>query len=373
MGKYDHILTKEFLQQEYINKHQSCQTIADNIGINMSTVAKYIRDFGLQKNRSKVNTKNDRVELILTYDYLNKYYNELDLSLKEISQLSGIDKSTISKYLHSFGFDVYRKDKKDRHHAYLGYKCIDGTYFGRIRRKAKARKIPLKITIEDVYNQYTKQNGVCNISGIELELPTLSTDIGTASIDRIDSNGIYEPNNIHWVHKDVNLIKRDLSIDELLTHIELIVSHNTQYKSSSYLDLCNIPHNINFNLKSIGMRELNHPHIRGKFFSRFRYASLSNNIEFNIDQDFAWDKFVYQNGRCFYSNVPITLPITREDEVNYTMTASLARFDTNKGYTKENTIWCHKEIVFMKYNFDFNYFIRLCSIIYHYQRLLNNV
>ena len=45
----------------------------------------------------------------------------------------------------------------------------------------------------------------------------------TASLDRIDSSKGYQPGNVWWVHKRVNRLKNDFSMDELLYWSRAIV------------------------------------------------------------------------------------------------------------------------------------------------------
>jgi hypothetical protein len=48
---------------------------------------------------------------------------------------------------------------------------------------------------------------------------------------------------------------------------------------------------------------------------------------------------------------------------HFPQTASLDRIDNNKGYTKDNIQWLHKNINLMKHCFDQKYFIELCNLI----------
>jgi hypothetical protein len=49
----------------------------------------------------------------------------------------------------------------------------------------------------------------------------------TASLDRIDSTKGYLVGNVQWVHKDINNIKQDYTVDELMKYCELIVKHKS--------------------------------------------------------------------------------------------------------------------------------------------------
>ncbi len=85
--------------------------------------------------------------------------------------------------------------------AWKGYQEIYGSFFNRIKRQAKERDIPFNITIEQVWEQYLKQDRKCALTGLSLTFQE------NASIDRVDSNQGYCADNIQIVHKDINLMK----------------------------------------------------------------------------------------------------------------------------------------------------------------------
>ena len=96
----------------------------------------------------------------------------------------------------------------DKHPNWKGYKTIPKTYWHSLRIAAKNRNIEFNITMEDMHNQLIKQNHKCNLSNILLIISSRRQyKTNTASIDRIDSSKGYTPDNIQWVHKDINLMK----------------------------------------------------------------------------------------------------------------------------------------------------------------------
>lgn len=85
----------------------------------------------------------------------------------------------------------------------------------RLTSSRRSRDIPWDITIEDLDIQWERQQGRCAYTGWPLEFGTNSTE-QTASLDRRDSSGGYTPDNIQFVHKDVNVMKTDLTEDRFL-------------------------------------------------------------------------------------------------------------------------------------------------------------
>jgi hypothetical protein len=68
---------------------------------------------------------------------------------------------------------------------------VPATVMKILRRNACARKIPITLTLLDIWNLLRAQRGCCAKTG-----RSVSFTEGTASIDRIDSDGPYSPENI---------------------------------------------------------------------------------------------------------------------------------------------------------------------------------
>lgn len=66
------------------------------------------------------------------------------------------------------------------------------------------RDVEHSITLKYIIDLYIEQNGVCAISGLDL-------DEDVMSLDRIDSNLGYVKGNVQWVHFDINRMKSNFS------------------------------------------------------------------------------------------------------------------------------------------------------------------
>jgi len=91
-----------------------------------------------------------------------------------------------------------------------GYGEISGYKFRKIKDAALSRNLEFNITIEQIWNLFLKQDRVCILSGIPIEFGTKGGQLGTASLDRIDSKKGYTIDNVQWVHKHINTMKMDL-------------------------------------------------------------------------------------------------------------------------------------------------------------------
>jgi hypothetical protein len=102
---------------------------------------------------------------------------------------------------------------------------VPGKYFTTTKINAIKRNLEFSITIENMWDTFIKQNGKCALTGETIFFRKRATGEQTASIDRIDSNLGYTIQNIQWVHKDINLMKQNLSEDILLKICKQIVEY----------------------------------------------------------------------------------------------------------------------------------------------------
>jgi hypothetical protein len=117
-----------------------------------------------------------------------------------------------------------------------GFGELSGDHWRRIYHGALSRNLEFTITIEDVWNKYLQQNGKCAISNVEIVLRGQNIGMSsnevykktTASLDRIDSSLGYTIDNIQWIHKDLNQMKSDRSMDTFLYWIKII--HDFKFK-----------------------------------------------------------------------------------------------------------------------------------------------
>ena len=96
-----------------------------------------------------------------------------------------------------------------------GYKGVGLTYWSSLKRGANGGKgrapLNFSLSLEYIGDLLEKQNYKCNLSGL-----TISVLDKTASLDRIDSSIGYVEDNVQWLHKDVNMMKRHYKQDYFL-------------------------------------------------------------------------------------------------------------------------------------------------------------
>jgi hypothetical protein len=98
---------------------------------------------------------------------------------------------------------------------------VTGRYWSYLIRNARIRNIEVKVTQEEAWVIFLKQNKRCVYTGIKVNGISIYK-AGTASLDRKDSSLGYTKKNIQWVHKDVNRMKMNFKEKYFLKLCKLI-------------------------------------------------------------------------------------------------------------------------------------------------------
>jgi hypothetical protein len=194
-----------------------CQTL----GRSKNSIYQQASRLGVKRNFFK-----DRY----TKDVLLQEYVEKNKSVQQIAEEQGGEFWHVYAALISNGIPIDKTGKyfgKD-HHNWKGYKEISQTHWGDIKRSSsrRSREISFAITVKEAWGIYIKQDRKCALSGVPIAFSKTGAnryESTTASLDRIDSNGIYSMNNCQWLHKTVNMMKGSMS-DEDLAHWCLLIT-----------------------------------------------------------------------------------------------------------------------------------------------------
>lgn len=88
-----------------------------------------------------------------------------------------------------------------------------------VEGRSRKREIHFELTANDIKVQYLKQDGLCSYTKQKLTLPKnhlFMYEPDIVSIDRIDSDLGYTPENIQLVTKTINFMKQTLSHEEFV-------------------------------------------------------------------------------------------------------------------------------------------------------------
>ena len=103
-----------------------------------------------------------------------------------------------------------------RHSQWKGCGEISGNWFYnhvlRERKQGARTRVPVDLTVEQAWDLFLEQDRKCALSGLPLTISSVHA-YNDASIDRIDSSKGYVLENVQWVHKHINFMKRTYSQD----------------------------------------------------------------------------------------------------------------------------------------------------------------
>lgn len=94
------------------------------------------------------------------------------------------------------------------------------------------------------------------------------------------------------------------------------------------------------------------------WFSMKEKSGISRGYQWDLTIEFIWEVYEKQGGVCALSGLPIGWA-----EKGLTATASIDRIDSSEGYLKQNVQLVHKDINFMKQQYDQEKFIALCKAV----------
>lgn len=117
---------------------------------------------------------------------------------------------------------------RTKHPSWKGHGEISRTMWSYIYGLAKIRGIPFELSIEEAWETFERQGGMCALSGAPISFAASTSSVSpeaTASLDRIDSKRGYISENIQWLHKDVNRMKWDLRLEDFLRWCHAVSAH----------------------------------------------------------------------------------------------------------------------------------------------------
>lgn len=227
------ILTEDFLRQKFEKEQLSVPQVAIETNISIDAILRYMKKFKITTQQSKNKNLSDRkINELIVLNKCNRpegiktgQYYEVKCKCLTIFTCRG--SSLVNGNTQSCGC-ILKESAKTTH--FTGYEEITGDSFSICKYGAKKRNIPFEITIENMWNQFIKQDRKCALSDVELTMTKSRKEKGTASLDRRDNTKGYTIDNIQWIHKDLNFMKQDFSELEFINWCNLIVKHRGETK-----------------------------------------------------------------------------------------------------------------------------------------------
>jgi hypothetical protein len=113
------------------------------------------------------------------------------------------------------------------HHAWQGHGEISQNLWRSYQNSAKDRKLEFNISIEYAWELFLKQERRCAYTGWGLYFNKTfkNQKDRTASLDRIDSTKGYIEGNVHWVHRIINKLKKNLPHEDFIKICIAVAKH----------------------------------------------------------------------------------------------------------------------------------------------------
>lgn len=217
-------ITKEILIEKYANQGMSYKDIAKDLGCSTQHVFNQAKKYGIISRRGGPRQAS----------FVGKTFGFLTVVDQDSGRITCLCKcgTVESRSIYDLKRKGTRMCKVCRsdHISNLnwkGYEEISGDVWGRIVAGAKRRNLDLKITINDAWNLFIKQNKRCALSGLPIDFARdRRKDEITASLDRIDSSKGYIEGNVQWVHKDINRMKLDTEVNEFIKLCRMVTANS---------------------------------------------------------------------------------------------------------------------------------------------------
>ncbi len=207
---WSEIITKDYLIENHIVNKISLRQIAKNLGCSLGCIKRYMDNFELNANdlfydivgKKFGNLTVDR--FAYTRDGSSYWHVQCDCGTLKVVKGSSLVRCSI------VSCGCWNKKK-----SWKGVGDLSRSYFSRLVKGAIKRNIEMSLTIENAWDLFEKQNGICALSGRFISLDrcygTNKSKINghkqTASLDRIDSSLGYSIGNVQWVHIQINIMK----------------------------------------------------------------------------------------------------------------------------------------------------------------------
>lgn len=202
-------LSKEFLHQAYVVENKSAKEIARDLNCSDFYISRCLNEHGFRRKtrgeHRRENLTDQRFDKLLVLERIgDKYLCRCDCG----------NEFTTSSYKLKLG--SRKRQCYNCASPCLNYQNLPRIYWTTLIKGAKKRDIEFAITMEYAWQLFEQQNGLCKLTGIQLNFAKnkrehMTMRKTTASLDRIDSTKGYIIGNVQWVHKDINRMKQHFS------------------------------------------------------------------------------------------------------------------------------------------------------------------
>jgi hypothetical protein len=237
-NRFEDVLTKEFLTQRYIIEGNGTVQIGKEVGCSDMTVARYMRlhDIQLRKKGKPANDLTDKRFGMLTAIRSLGRWSERDRSTRWVCRCDCGNITEVRSTVLVRGYDNVTScgcklmRSRSLHPNWKGGRHVPFRYWDRVINLSAARGIIFDLTLEQADALLEQQGFCCALSGIHIGFGESARHETTASLDRRDNSLGYTPENVWWVHKDINRMKWGHSQEYFIRLCEAVVTHTKMYE-----------------------------------------------------------------------------------------------------------------------------------------------
>jgi hypothetical protein len=216
-------ITIEQVWQLYQNQDGKCALSGEKISFDINT--SFARGRKPTASLDRIDSTKGYIEGNIQWVHEDINWMKQDFTQEEFIEWC----NKINNY--SLGLTSYNNDIelkiRSHHKNWRGYGNISSALYSRYKYGAIRRSHKFDLQIEDLWNVFLKQKGLCALSGIPIYFhKTRNLNENTASLDRINSDGDYTIDNIQWIYKDLNFMKHKLSQERFKLLCYLVTIEN---------------------------------------------------------------------------------------------------------------------------------------------------
>lgn len=222
------MITHKNLKKMMHIENKTQREISKELGVSEACVSKYAKKYGLRK-KPEDRYIGKRFGILTGSKIVGR--DEYSHNLVECicdcgNNIVVVCHSLTSGNTTSCGCEARKRGKEHPH--YRGHEDIQQSYWTSIANGANKRNLEMSISIDYAWDLYLSQGKKCAITGIPIYFPRTrkTANKSTASLDRIDNTKGYIEGNVQWVHKKINQIKMDLTIEDFFELCKSVVNYN---------------------------------------------------------------------------------------------------------------------------------------------------
>lgn len=112
-----------------------------------------------------------------------------------------------------------------------------------------------------------------------------------------------------------------------------------------------------------GLLWTGHGEIGSWYWNAIKQSARARKHEFLISVEYAWDLFLLQKRKCALTGFDLFFAHQAKNR-SKDQTASLDRISSDCGYIIGNIQWLHKDVNYMKQDYNNEYFREICNCVY---------